>query len=120
MAPAEPLIDVLVACSDGPRSVRLVPLKVPVGTTVAEALVQALGAAAPAGGGPVGIWGRKVPLDTPLREGDRVESYRGLKVDPKEARRVRYRTQGEKLPKGYHRPQKRTKDLTRSPGDATG
>jgi hypothetical protein len=38
-----------------------------------------------------GIWGRAQPLDTPLRERDRVEVYRPLTVDPKEARRLRYR-----------------------------
>lgn len=42
----------------------------------------------------VGIWGRAKPLDTPLREHDRVEVYRPLQVDPKEARRLRYRKQG--------------------------
>ncbi|MEO8039109.1 MAG: RnfH family protein [Betaproteobacteria bacterium] len=39
----------------------------------------------------VGIWGRKVKLDTPLANGDRVELYRPLEVDPKEARRLRVR-----------------------------
>ncbi len=39
----------------------------------------------------VGIWGRKVKLDTPLASGDRVELYRPLEVDPKEARRLRVR-----------------------------
>jgi putative ubiquitin-RnfH superfamily antitoxin RatB of RatAB toxin-antitoxin module len=39
----------------------------------------------------VGIWGRTRSLDTPLRDMDRVEVYRALKVDPKEARRLRYR-----------------------------
>lgn len=39
----------------------------------------------------VGVWGRRQPVDTLLREGDRVEIYRPLRVDPKEARRQRYR-----------------------------
>jgi uncharacterized protein len=38
-----------------------------------------------------GIWGKVRPLDAPLRERDRVEVYRALQVDPKEARRLRYR-----------------------------
>jgi putative ubiquitin-RnfH superfamily antitoxin RatB of RatAB toxin-antitoxin module len=38
-----------------------------------------------------GIHGRVKPLATPLRDGDRVELYRALTVDPKEARRLRYR-----------------------------
>lgn len=37
----------------------------------------------------VGIFGRKVPLDRVLRQGDRVEIYRELIADPKEARRRR-------------------------------
>lgn len=36
-----------------------------------------------------GIFGRIVALDTPLEGGDRVEIYRELIADPKEARRRR-------------------------------
>jgi putative ubiquitin-RnfH superfamily antitoxin RatB of RatAB toxin-antitoxin module len=36
-----------------------------------------------------GVFGRVVPADHPLREGDRVEIYRALKVDPRTARRAR-------------------------------
>lgn len=36
-----------------------------------------------------GIHGKLKALDTILREGDRVEIYRGLTADPKEARRRR-------------------------------
>lgn len=41
--------------------------------------------------GCIGIFSRKARLDTPLHDGDRVEIYRPLKVDPKEARRQRAR-----------------------------
>jgi len=41
-----------------------------------------------------GIWGRKARLAQPLRDGDRVEVYRPLTVDPKVARRERFRKQG--------------------------
>lgn len=41
-----------------------------------------------------GIWGRKLPPDHGLRDGDRVELYRALKVDPKVARRERFSRQG--------------------------
>jgi uncharacterized protein len=41
-----------------------------------------------------GIWGRKLPPDHALRDGDRVELYRPLKVDPKMARRERFTRQG--------------------------
>jgi putative ubiquitin-RnfH superfamily antitoxin RatB of RatAB toxin-antitoxin module len=37
----------------------------------------------------VGVFGKLVSLDTPLKSGDRVEIYRPLTVDPKEARRRR-------------------------------
>lgn len=35
----------------------------------------------------VGIWGRKVSRDHVVKQGDRVELYRPLVLDPKEARR---------------------------------
>ena len=37
----------------------------------------------------LGVWGRPTTLDALLREGDRVEIYRPLQVDPKEVRRRR-------------------------------
>ena len=37
----------------------------------------------------VGIHSRRVRLDAPLQPGDRVEIYRSLQIDPKEARRLR-------------------------------
>ena len=41
--------------------------------------------------GKVGIFGRLVTADTVLREGDRVEIYRPLISDPRDARRQRVR-----------------------------
>ena len=38
---------------------------------------------------PVGLFGKKRPLDTVLRESDRIEIYRALVADPKESRRNR-------------------------------
>lgn len=43
----------------------------------------------------IGIFSRKVALDTRLHDGDRVEIYRPLKLDPKEARRRRARGRQE-------------------------
>lgn len=40
-----------------------------------------------------GIWAKARPLETLLRADDRVEVWRGLRVDPKEARRQRYHKQ---------------------------
>jgi putative ubiquitin-RnfH superfamily antitoxin RatB of RatAB toxin-antitoxin module len=37
----------------------------------------------------IGIFGRRVPPGTPLKDGDRVEVYRPLMLDPKEARRAK-------------------------------
>lgn len=37
----------------------------------------------------VGIYGRITRLDEAVRDGDRVEIYRGLIADPKDARRMR-------------------------------
>lgn len=36
-----------------------------------------------------GVWGRRCSLDHPLRDGDRVELYRALTIDPMEGRRAR-------------------------------
>jgi putative ubiquitin-RnfH superfamily antitoxin RatB of RatAB toxin-antitoxin module len=40
------------------------------------------------------IWGRKAAPDQRLREGDRLEWIRPLRVDPKLARRERFQKQG--------------------------
>ena len=42
----------------------------------------------------LGVWGRKVALTHVLRDQDRIEIYRPLKVDPKVARRERFARQG--------------------------
>jgi putative ubiquitin-RnfH superfamily antitoxin RatB of RatAB toxin-antitoxin module len=42
----------------------------------------------------VGIWGRKCTPAQLLRDRDRIEIYRPLKVDPKVARRERFQAQG--------------------------
>jgi len=38
---------------------------------------------------PVGIWGRLVEKSLVLQDGDRIELYRALQKDPREARRER-------------------------------
>ena len=40
-----------------------------------------------------GIWGKPVSRDSRVRDGDRVELYRPLEVDPREARRQRARAE---------------------------
>jgi putative ubiquitin-RnfH superfamily antitoxin RatB of RatAB toxin-antitoxin module len=39
----------------------------------------------------LGVYGKEVPADALLADGDRVEIYRRLVLDPKEARRARAR-----------------------------
>ncbi len=99
MAEALPSIQVEVAQSLGPRQTRLLALTLPACSTVADALRASHwldDVAEPALLPTVGIWGRQVPLNQSLREGDRIELYRPLQVDPKEARRLRYAARGPK------------------------
>ena len=67
-------------------------ITLPQGANVADA-IAASGVAAKfgidAGALATGIWYRRVTRDTALHDGDRVELYRPLQVDPKEARRRR-------------------------------
>ena len=41
----------------------------------------------------VGVWGQRRGVDAILRDGDRVEVYRPLVIDPMDARRLRQRRQ---------------------------
>ncbi len=94
------LLKISLVYSPAPRQVREWALEVAVGTTVAQALAQGgvfeefpeLQAARLA----IGIWGRKTSLDYMLHDRDRIEIYRGLRVDPKVARRERFNRQGVK------------------------
>lgn len=93
----ETLMQISVLVSPAPRQVQQVTLQLPVGTTVREALRQSglqSGSSDVSGGVSVGIWGRKCGLDQVLRDQDRVELYRPLRVDPKVARRERFAKQG--------------------------
>ena len=91
-------IDVVVAYAPAPRQVREIALRLATGSTLAQAL-QASGLAAlypelDLAHAPVGVWGRKAARDQVLRDQDRVEVYRPLRVDPKVARRERFAKQG--------------------------
>ena len=82
---------VIVYCAPGAD--HQVEIDVPAGTTI-EAAIRLCGLAEFAdesGARPlrVGVWNRVVPLDQLVREGDRIEIYRPLAVDPKEGRRLR-------------------------------
>lgn len=98
MAPADTL-QVSVAYSPRAGVVDEVILKLPRGATLIDA-VRASGlldrhADIDLTQARLGIWGRVQPPETLLRERDRVELYRPLTVDPKEARRLRYRKSGK-------------------------
>ncbi len=98
---AEPL-HITVCFSPAPRVVCEFALELPSGSTLQQAVALATREASwPAGWTEAacqtltpGLWGRKVGWDTALREGDRLELYRPLQVDPKVARRQRFNQQG--------------------------
>lgn len=92
------MIAVTVCYSPAPRQVLEWVVQLPEGATARQA-VEACGLLDACPGldlhaHDVGVWGRKSAWETPLRERDRVEIYRGLLVDPKVARRERFRKQG--------------------------
>lgn len=68
-------------------------VSLPDGATIADALA-ASGLAGKLTAAGVGIWGRPAEPDASLRDGDRVELYRPLTADPKEARRSRAKRAG--------------------------
>ena len=69
-----------------PRRAKISRLELPDGSLVRDAL-RAAGIKADA----VGVFGKRVAPDEPLSDGDRVEIYRPLALDPKERRRQRAR-----------------------------
>ena len=84
-------VSVVVALPDRQE---VIELELPEGATAGDA-VRASGIAGrfPQLVGPLrlGIWSRPCDASTVLREGDRVETYRVLRADPKEQRRTRAR-----------------------------
>ncbi len=92
------MIDVEVWYAAAPHELRQAALRLPEGSTVADAVkASGLIAGLPADVQDAlvtAIWGKPKDPTTPLRAHDRVELLRGLQVDPKEARRQRYRRDG--------------------------
>ena len=78
-----------------PERQSLIALTVKAGTTARMAVkLSGLPVEFPqieAGHAALGIFGRRVAPDTVLQDGDRVELYRPLRADPKDARRRRAR-----------------------------
>lgn len=110
MAPAERASEAALAVelvwSPQAGTVHRVELCLPAGSTLAQAL-QGCGEFRDMlprlGEFKLGIWGRQQPPETVLRDRDRIEVYRPLTVDPKEARRQRYKDRGERIV-SRHRP----------------
>ena len=94
------MLHITVVYSPAPRVVDERVLQIAEGSTVRDALVASgllqafpeLALSPPR----VGVWGHKASLDQALRDRDRVEAYRPLLVDPKVARRERFRKQGSR------------------------
>ena len=92
------LMKVEIAWSLAACQTECISLQLPAGSTAlaalrASATTERLGAAV-LDSLVLALWGRVVPPDEVLRDGDRLELLRGLQVDPKEARRLRYRRDG--------------------------
>jgi len=95
-------IAVTVCFSPVPRTVCELPLQLTAGSSLSQAVALAVQQT----GWPQGwnerrchtlspsLWGRKVGWSTALRDGDRLELCRDLRVDPKVARRERFSKQG--------------------------
>jgi putative ubiquitin-RnfH superfamily antitoxin RatB of RatAB toxin-antitoxin module len=86
------LLSVEVAYADACRQI-VVPVEVPGGTTLAQAVALSAIAEQLVGvdvvAAPKGVYGKKRPDHWLLEEGDRVEIYRPLVHNPRDARRRR-------------------------------
>jgi putative ubiquitin-RnfH superfamily antitoxin RatB of RatAB toxin-antitoxin module len=91
-------MNIELAYASAPRRVNTLALIVPTACTVDQALAASgwLRTFPELATLPVGIWNLKAARDAVLREGDRVEFYRALRVDPKVARRERFVGQGSR------------------------
>ena len=95
MVNAEDLLHIEVAYCPVPGQCDLVALQLAPGAMVGDALaasglIERHGLALATVR--AGIWGKVRDNDALLRDKDRVEIYRPLTVDPKEARRLRYKS----------------------------
>jgi uncharacterized protein len=91
------IIEVALAYAK-PEHQIVLPLKVPLGATLGEAIaISGITKRFPEIDllkNKTGVFGRLRPLEYILRPGDRVEIYRPLVADPKEVRRARVRGEG--------------------------
>lgn len=86
--------------ASAPRTVHQADVELPDGASARDALraagwlVQFPETASLGDGLGLAVWGRRCEPDQALREGDRLELLRALRVDPKVARRERFEGQG--------------------------
>jgi len=89
---------ITVAHCLAPRQVQELHIDLPEGARASQALKACgIGLQDAEQGSPgwlLGIWGRRCTPATALQDGDRLEVYRPLRVDPKVARRERFKGQG--------------------------
>ena len=73
------------------RTTVQIKMNIKQGSTVAEAIMESgiYKSHPEARDLPVGIYAKQVSLETVLKDGDRIEIYRPLALDPKEKRRQR-------------------------------
>jgi putative ubiquitin-RnfH superfamily antitoxin RatB of RatAB toxin-antitoxin module len=124
LAPAS--IGVTVVASPAQRRIEQRPVRLTVGATLGDAvrasglLVEFVSLAewAERGALQVSVWGRPRELGSAAADGDRIELCRPLIVDPKEARRRRYRQQGDRGRVRRKRPEPDVPDPQVATGDA--
>ncbi len=106
-----PAISVAVVWAT-PRTQDVVPLRLPAGSTVGDALARS-GLAGAWGFDPdrvtFAVHGRRARRDAVLRDGDRVDVLRPLSVDPMDARRRRAET--KPLPRAARRARRGARGL---------
>jgi putative ubiquitin-RnfH superfamily antitoxin RatB of RatAB toxin-antitoxin module len=98
------LLNLTVCLSPAPRQVLEFSLQVPEGSTVKTVMEMASALSSWPADLPdsvwkqwtAGVWCHKCEWTQAVRDGDRIELYRPLLVDPKVARRKRFKGQGAK------------------------
>lgn len=94
------LLQIVVCTSPKAGITQEACLQLPAGSTVQQALIEAAQIAtlelntAQLTPDMIGIWGKTARAEQLLKNGDRLEIYRPLTVDPKVARRERFARQG--------------------------
>ena len=93
---AAAVVHVMLAHCTAPGQVVEMPLVLPQGSSVQAALLASGMELSSQLDLQVGVWGRACPSTQILQDGDRLEIYRPLLVDPKVARRERFARQGSR------------------------